>query len=270
MGHIIPDYTAEYTPKEESIKFFAWNNLMFEPDDNETPKAHYQLVDEMLTKHQLFAGMCHRGFAKALSLDTKLSGTNLTIGSCRVGDCVYGSNGKKYKIYAKSEIFNKPMYRVKLGDGRTVDCSEDHLFTVVTRSSKRINGKNTSYYYQKTIPVSEILSTGVTWNRTVTTKQTTGVEYRYFLPLAKAVELIEVELPIDPYTLGLILGDGNISKKTGFVRMCGHKDDIPEIMKNIPYEMSSISYDKRNSNVGYFSIKKISKIIKSIGLNVNS
>lgn len=71
MAHIVPDYLSEYMPGKESIKFFNWNNLMFEPDDNITPKAHYQLVDELFTGHHLFAGECHRGFAKTSILSHK-------------------------------------------------------------------------------------------------------------------------------------------------------------------------------------------------------
>ena len=46
------NYLDEYRPQQESLKFFNWNNLMFGNDTNETPKMHFQLIDEMLTQQK--------------------------------------------------------------------------------------------------------------------------------------------------------------------------------------------------------------------------
>lgn len=72
MSKLLADYLTPYVPKEEGLKFFAWDNLMFGAKDNETPKVHYQLVDTLLTRHHLFSAMCFRGFAKTSIMSHKM------------------------------------------------------------------------------------------------------------------------------------------------------------------------------------------------------
>ena len=68
---IIDDITG-YVPKQESLKFFSWNNMMFGKEDNETPLMHYYLIDEMLTKHTKVCGEMFRGSAKTTNTSHKL------------------------------------------------------------------------------------------------------------------------------------------------------------------------------------------------------
>ena len=79
-----------------------------------------------------------KGFgAKALSLDSLLytyTGT-ITIGSCSIGDRIFGADGKLTTIVQKSEVFNKPMYRINLCDGRSIKVSEDHINSVVINTN---------------------------------------------------------------------------------------------------------------------------------------
>ena len=62
----------EYRPQQESLKFFNWNNLMFGNDTNETPKMHFQLIDEMLTQHTKFCAEMFRGSAKTTNTSHKM------------------------------------------------------------------------------------------------------------------------------------------------------------------------------------------------------
>ena len=99
------NYLEEYRPQQESLKFFNWNNLMFGNDTNETPKMHFQLIDEMLTQHTKFCGEMFRGSAKALSLDSKIitpDGYKLMKDIC-VGDIIFDRNGKKTTVTHISE-----------------------------------------------------------------------------------------------------------------------------------------------------------------------
>ena len=66
------NYLEEYRPQQESLKFFNWNNLMFGNDTNETPKMHFQLIDEMLTQHTKFCGEMFRGSAKTTNTSHKM------------------------------------------------------------------------------------------------------------------------------------------------------------------------------------------------------
>ena len=78
-----------------------------------------------------------KGFgASALALDTKLytdSGYT-TIGECKIGDKIYGPNGVQSTIITKSQVFNKPSYRLELEDGRCLILSDDHINNVYIKT----------------------------------------------------------------------------------------------------------------------------------------
>lgn len=61
-----------YKPREESLKFFSWNNMMFGSEQNETPLMHYFLVDEFLTKHRKCVAEMFRGSAKTTTMSHKM------------------------------------------------------------------------------------------------------------------------------------------------------------------------------------------------------
>jgi len=61
-----------YKPREEALKFFSWQNMMFGHEDNETPLMHYYLIDEILTSHHKFIGEMFRGSAKTTNLSHKM------------------------------------------------------------------------------------------------------------------------------------------------------------------------------------------------------
>ena len=106
------NYLEEYRPQQESLKFFNWNNLMFGNDTNETPKMHFQLIDEMLTQHTKFCAEMFRGSAKALDINTRLFTDNgyKTVKDIIIGDKIVGGDGKLCTVLNKSELFNKQMY----------------------------------------------------------------------------------------------------------------------------------------------------------------
>ena len=67
------------------------------------------------------------------------------MGDIQVGEHIYGEDGQAAPVLAKSEVFDKPMYRLVLGDGRTLKVSEDHINTVIHHRQKRVDGKRVNY-----------------------------------------------------------------------------------------------------------------------------
>ncbi|MFC5053731.1 PhoH family protein [Saccharothrix xinjiangensis] len=114
------------------------------------------------------------------------------IGSLRVGDLVIGSNGEPTPVLGVYPQGEKDVYRVTAQDGASTLCCGDHLWTVRTASDRRRNKP---------------------W-RVLETKEMIGDlraahARRYELPLLSApVRHPEQEVPMDPYALGLLLGDG--------------------------------------------------------------
>ena len=121
------------------------------------------------------------------------------MGDLKVGDEVIGSDGKPTKVVGISPRWNKEIYKVTTSDGET-RCTEDHLWTV-------------RYYDHrhpwKTVPLSELIK-----KETRTGYHSGNVgQYRWELPDRPVVEYAprEEPLPVDPYILGLILGDGGLT-----------------------------------------------------------
>lgn len=120
------------------------------------------------------------------------------IGDLQVGDLVVGSNGEPTPVLGVYPQGEKDIYRVTAQDGSWTLCCGEHLWTVRTASDKRRDKP---------------------W-RVLETKEMIGNlraahARRYELPLLTApVEFPERDVPMDPYALGLLLGDGCLTGST--------------------------------------------------------
>ncbi|QQQ77723.1 PhoH family protein [Saccharothrix sp. 6-C] len=120
------------------------------------------------------------------------------IGSLQVGDLVIGSNGEPTPVLGVFPQGVKDVYRVTAQDGASTLACGDHLWTVRTRSDRRRNKP---------------------W-RVLETKEMIGDlraahARRYELPLLSAPTCHPArEVPMDPYALGLLLGDGCLTGST--------------------------------------------------------
>jgi phosphate starvation-inducible PhoH-like protein len=118
------------------------------------------------------------------------------IGSLEVGDLVIGSDGLPTPVLGVYPQGHKPVYRVTTQDGASTLCCGEHLWTVMTREDRRA-GRS------RTLETKEML--GREWRRHI---------HRYALPLVAPVEMEPQEVPLDPYALGLLLGDGCLTTST--------------------------------------------------------
>ena len=120
------------------------------------------------------------------------------IGSLSVGDLVVGSDGKPTPVIGVYPQGEKDIYRVTTQDGASTLASDDHLWAVATRDDRR-RGK----------PL-----------RILTTREMIGNlranhYHRYELPLHSApIRFPYREVPMDPYALGLLLGDDCLTGST--------------------------------------------------------
>ncbi|WP_328317419.1 PhoH family protein [Streptomyces sp. NBC_00388] len=120
------------------------------------------------------------------------------IGDLRVGDLVTGSNGEPTPVLGVYPQGEKDVYRVTAQDGASTLCCGEHLWTVRTASDRRRDKP---------------------W-RVLETQDMIGSlraahARRYELPMLTApVSFPEREVPMDPYALGLLLGDGCLTGST--------------------------------------------------------
>jgi phosphate starvation-inducible PhoH-like protein len=119
------------------------------------------------------------------------------IGSLEVGDLVAGRDGRPTPVLGVYPQGRRDVYRVTAQDGASTLASGDHLWFVTTPSDRR-HGK-AGRVLQTTAMVGNLRSHH---NR------------RYELPLVGAVQFEPRSVPMDPYALGLLLGDGCITTST--------------------------------------------------------
>lgn len=119
------------------------------------------------------------------------------IGSLEPGDWVIGSNGRPTQVLGVYPQGKKPVFRVTLTDGASTLACAEHLWAVRTPSDKR-RGKP-----------ARVLQT-----QELQANLKTAYQHRYELPLVAPVEFPAQDVPLDPYALGLLLGDGCFTGKT--------------------------------------------------------
>src|SRR3954447_13302288 len=119
------------------------------------------------------------------------------IGSLRVGDLVIGSDGRPTPVLGVYPQGRRPVFEVRTQDGASTLCCEEHLWFVTTPDDRK-HGK-----------AGRVEMTGDMIGRLRRAHQ-----HRYELPVAAPTELEPRPVPIDPYALGLLLGDGCITTKT--------------------------------------------------------
>jgi hypothetical protein len=129
---------------------------------------------------------------KGLPLDTPLPTPTgwTTMGDVRVGDRLIGSDGRPCTVTAKSQVKQIGTKIVRFGDGNTQVCDTEHIWWTV--SGPR--------FKESVLSIGEIEAT-----------LRYGTQPRHRVPLANPVDLPPVELPIDPYVLGVWLGNGTAS-----------------------------------------------------------
>ena len=114
------------------------------------------------------------------------------IGNLRVGDMVVGSNGRPTPVLGVYPQGREEVFRVRTQDGASTLCSGEHLWHVFTAADRR---RNTG---------GRVLET-----RDMIGKLRCAHQHRFELPLLRApAELPTRDVPMDPYALGLLLGDG--------------------------------------------------------------
>ncbi|MBE3141437.1 MAG: hypothetical protein IMZ53_12755 [Thermoplasmata archaeon] len=140
------------------------------------------------------------GLGKALSIDTKVFTPtgHKPIGTIKIGDMVIGSDGKSTKVLGIYPQGIRAAYRITFSDNSSVLCDINHLWSVRTKVQKY---RKQDY---KTMSTMDILKSGLISQE----------GWKWFIPMAKPIEWENRELPLHPYLLGALIGDGSLSGGT--------------------------------------------------------
>jgi len=228
------------------------------------PMDHQKIAIEKLLANNKFILADDMGLGKALESNTKIYTPNGTkkIGELTIGDKVIGSDGNSYNVTGVFPQGIKDLYRVTFNDGYSILCCDEHIWTVSTRA----NGNNSNS--RKTLTID--LTTKQLLDDTLQLKRNIGknnkLQSTYYIsknnqpkwqiPIVKPINFdYQNKLPINPYLLGLLIGDGGISGKS--IRFSNIDNEIINYIKEILPEDLDIKKTK-GDNCDYTIVTKIS------------
>lgn len=205
-----------------------------------------QALQEMLDdKLDILSISMPPGTGKLLADDTPVLTSDgwKNHGDLRVGDLVYGLDGKFKKVQF---VFPKDKADciITFSNGEKIQCHENHEWVVFDRKRNK----------ERTIETKELfcqqIESGIPGKR--------GHRYHYQLPKKNSFSGEEKVFPVDPYVLGAWLGDGTEVKPC--VTICDTDHEIlHEIEKH--YELGNI-HDQKGCKV--FTFKGLRKDLNTL------
>ena len=126
------------------------------------------------------------------------------------GDFVVGSRGRAVRVTGVQRHEARQLYKVTFNDGAEIACDGHHLWGVYKAGASLKNED------LEVLTTEQMMSEGLTLP---------SGGYRYYVPLVKSIEFNESGLPLDPYLVGALIGDGNLLHR----RVTLTKDD--EVVK---------------------------------------
>lgn len=143
------------------------------------------------------------------------------MGDLQVGDEIVDPDGGTAHIVGVFPQGIKPVYRITLCDGSTTRCCDEHLWAVATPHDRhRKDGF-------RVLPLRIIRKE----LRQLTPSRTWGQgNRRFFVPLTTPVTFTAAvhPLPVAPYLLGALLGDGNLTGNS--ISLCNGGDEILDLV----------------------------------------
>jgi len=209
------DMVDELRKCKEDIVYFAENFFYIVSLDRGKEKIKLyeaqKSVLRSLVDDRFVCLLSCRQSGKALDLETPISTTKgwKKLGELTLEDQIYGSSGQPINITHLHPIeYNRPCYKVTFDNGETIIADENHEWFTQTR---RERSKNKPGSIKTTKQIKDSLKV---W------KSSTEPNHRIPMVL-NGIKNEKKELPIDPYVLGLWLGDG--MKESGEI-VVGNRD----------------------------------------------
>lgn len=162
---------------------------------------------------RIWVMLAGRGSGKALALETRLPTPTgwTTMGAVEVGDEVLDEGGRRCRVtYATEVQVGRSCYRVTFGDGTAIVADGEHRWRTWTHGARKAAGRRVQGgrgwparrggcepAVRTTVEIAATLTQGVRGDR------------NHSVEVAAALDLPEAEVAIDPYVLGVWLGDGH-------------------------------------------------------------
>lgn len=146
-----------------------------------------------------------------------------TWGDIKIGDTLFGTCGNRTTVIDIPYDKEAPYYKITLRDGREVYASDDHLWNIL-EGHKNLQILSTKELVKR-----------FTKKHTKSYRCPTGFIHDCFIPSNSGVDFDYKETKVDPYTFGLMLGDGSFRHTCAYFTQS--LEDFNEEVKYIPYEV---------------------------------
>lgn len=146
------------------------------------------------------------GGGKAQPLDSLVLSDSgwLRMGDIQIGDCVATMDGSFAPVIGVFPQGEKPIYRIRFTDGAEVECCDDHLWYVKSYGDRanHVSWRVKALHefrkiHQKTHPSGKLSKTTI--------------------PVVEPIEYPIRPLPLDPYLLGVLIGDGGLTHSSPMI-----------------------------------------------------
>ena len=242
------DQILEFVKCKEDPVYFTRNYVkIVNVDDGLVNFNMWPFQENLISnfhRHRFNIVKCSRQVGKALSLDTPIPTPTgwTTMGDIKVGDKILDPTGNEVSVTFKTEtMFNHDCYKIYFDNGDEIIADSDHLWEVNCRDWR--NGK-------RVITTNEIYSK---YLKKSNNKKSKGVIGPIYIDYTNPIVGSENTLPIDPYLLGIWLGDGY--SRDGII--IAHKDDY-EYYKN----RIDVEHEKQDKNCIRFKCRNLYKKLK--------
>src|SRR3990167_1648859 len=246
------------------------------------------------TEYLLFGGSAGPG--KMLRCDEPIPTPNgwMKMGELRIGDSLFDENGIPAKVIAVTDVDPFPdSLKLTFDDGSEIEACSGHqwlTFNAVelgaltrrcdswrvarrNRRPSRVTGHRsadfTKYLTERNRlnpppildPPSGTVRTTLEIFQTLKTKSGRS---NHAIPVARPLSLPEADLPIDPYLLGVWLGDGGSDAAS----VTSMDAEIMESFRSLGYQIGFV-HQKRGSKARAFYVKGLLTQLRSVGVLKN-
>jgi hypothetical protein len=159
------------------------------------------------------------GLGKDQPLDAKiLTPTGwTTMGEIEKGQIIVGSDGQSYPVEGVYPQGKRKVFRITFQDGATTECGEEHLWEVNTPL------RHHRGYQPKVLTTRQIMDVGLKDKN----------NRLHFVKLIKPRDYFKKTLPIDPYVMGYLLGNGGLSQSSVHVTI-PNQETVDRISSLLP------------------------------------
>lgn len=199
--------------------------------DNDLYFCHYLTMCMLKGKHAVVLKARQKGYEIPYSEEVLTDKGFQPMGSLKVGDKVMTHTNGYANVIEIFEQGVKDVYEVSFLDGRKVRCGLEHLWAVYDKHAKK----------DKVLQLKELISLGLTNS----VNKGKNISYRFAVPDIEAIEKPEQNLPIDPYILGCLLGDGTIKKQ---LKIASIDNEIISYFSKVLGNDYSLNKDDSNCN----------------------